>query len=341
MRKLWVILVVLFSSIGVNAQYDYDIYDRNSADERFFYDEDFDWRWDVRVRISNGINNGLLTRREANRLYNRLESIERREFAYQSDGYYSPFEQDDIWNEVVRLNRLVGLELRDFDRNYYGFNNVGVGFYGYLPWYGGRTYDFYRFDRRGFGSVRIGYAPRFYAPSNHFYHRNYTYFYGNNNRNSNNNRNNSWNNSRNNNWNNNNRNDRSTPSRSTPRNNNWNNDNRNDRSTPNRSNNPRGYENNNRGAASGSSEGRIGRNERSNPNIGSKPEIMTPRSSSPTRPATRPPSGVGSDRGSRGEISTPRSSNSGKSNANTQRSTGRSLPDRGKANDGDRNNRVQ
>lgn len=169
MKKLILFLTILVASFSSYAQYDYDELGYNGP-ERYFYDEDFDWRWDVRVRISDGIRNGLLTRREANRLYNRLESIERREFAYQSDGNYSAWEQDEIWEDVVWLNRRLGLELRDGDRRYYGYSLPGLAFRGHLPYYFGNRYDFYRFDQRGFGSLSLGYSPRFYYPRHHYYY---------------------------------------------------------------------------------------------------------------------------------------------------------------------------
>lgn len=129
-----------------------------------YYDEEFDWRWDVRVRISDGINSGLITRWEANRLYRKLENIEEKEYAYLADGFFEPWEQDEIWRDVQWLNSRVGLELRDFDRTYYGFNPIGIAFTGYPSWWYNGGYNFYRFDRRGFGSIRIGYAPRFFVP---------------------------------------------------------------------------------------------------------------------------------------------------------------------------------
>lgn len=161
-------VIIFFAAISVKAQY-------VDGPDRYFYEEEFDWRWDVRVRISDGIRSGYLTNREANRLYKRLEAIERKEWAFQSDGYYSSWEQDEIWMDVVDLNRAIGLELSDWDRRYYGY--TGVVITGPLHWYFGPAYDFYRFDKRGYGSIRLGYVPRSYYPVKHVYytHRdNYT-----------------------------------------------------------------------------------------------------------------------------------------------------------------------
>lgn len=167
--KKWIVLVtVFFIGFAAKAQY-------GAGPDRYFYDEEFDWRWDVRVRISDGHRSGYLTNREARRLYNRLEDIERKEWAFQSDGYYSVWEQDEIWYDVVELNRLIGLELTDWDRRYYGYSGVVIS--GRLPWYFGSTYDFYRFDRRGYGTIHVGYAPRVYYPVRHVYYtksNNYT-----------------------------------------------------------------------------------------------------------------------------------------------------------------------
>lgn len=168
MKKWIAFVVIFFAAISVKAQY-------IDGPDRYFYDEDFDWRWDVRVRISDGIRSGYLTHREANRLYRRLEKIERREWAFQSDGYYSPWEQDEIWMDVVDLNRAIGMELTDWDRRYYGY--TGMVITGPLRWYFGPSYDFYRFDHRGYGSIRVGYVPRNYYPVKHVYYtkrNNYT-----------------------------------------------------------------------------------------------------------------------------------------------------------------------
>jgi hypothetical protein len=162
-------LVVIFSVVSVKAQYGYD------GPDRYFYEDEFDWRWDVRVRISDGNRSGYLTNREANRLYRRLEDIERKEWAFTSDGHYSTWEQDEIWRDVVDLNYAIGLELTDWDRRYYGYTGVVIN--RPLHWYFGPSYDFYRFDKRGYGTVRLGYAPRTYYPKKHVYynHRdNYT-----------------------------------------------------------------------------------------------------------------------------------------------------------------------
>lgn len=149
---------------SVNAQYGNQGYDYNNGydsynDDRYYYDDEFDWHWDVRVRISNGIQNGQITRNEANRLYNQLENVERKEYAYQSDGVYSTWEQQEVWDDITYLNRQVGLELYDYDRTFYGFNNWGRDYRGYSRWYYQGGYDFYRFDKRGFGSIRLGYVP--------------------------------------------------------------------------------------------------------------------------------------------------------------------------------------
>lgn len=158
-------MIVLATISSVNAQYGNQDYNYNNGydnynDDRYYYDDEFDWHWDVRVRISNGIQNGQITRNEANRLYNRLENVERKEYAYQSDGVYSTWEQQEVWDDITYLNRQVGLELYDYDRTFYGFNNWGYDYRGYTRWYYHGGYDFYRFDKRGFGSIRLGYVPR-------------------------------------------------------------------------------------------------------------------------------------------------------------------------------------
>jgi hypothetical protein len=159
MKKYMIAAMILIASISsAIAQYDNRDYAYN--DDRYYYDNEFDWHWDIRVRISNGIQRGLITRRESDLLYRRLEDLERKEYAYQSDGFFTGWEQQEIWDDVVYLNRRVGLELSDYDRNFYGFDVYGYDRRGYSRWYYQGGYDFFRFDKRGFGSIRLGYVPR-------------------------------------------------------------------------------------------------------------------------------------------------------------------------------------
>ncbi|NBA88087.1 hypothetical protein GVN16_20110 [Emticicia sp. CRIBPO] len=160
MKKLMVLVTLIVASLTVKAQYndDYDYQEYN--DDRYYYDDEFDWHWDIRVRISNGIDNGLITYNESQRLYAELERIERKEYAYQEDGYFTDWEQQDVWDDVVYLNRRVGVELYDRDRVFYGFDRVGVSRRGFSIWFYSGGYNFNRFDMLGFGSIRYGYRPR-------------------------------------------------------------------------------------------------------------------------------------------------------------------------------------
>jgi hypothetical protein len=159
MKKYMVAAMIVISSISsVMAQYDNRDYAYN--DDRYYYDNEFDWHWDIRVRISDGIQRGLITQYESNKLYRRLEDLERKEYAFQSDGFYNSYEQQEVWNDVIYLNRRVGVELSDYDRNFYGFDVYGYDRRGYSRWYYQGGYDFFRFDKRGFGSIRLGYVPR-------------------------------------------------------------------------------------------------------------------------------------------------------------------------------------
>ncbi len=169
MKRLIAILVMMV--VGVSAATAQRYYD-----DRHFYDEDFDWHWDVRLRISDGERSGLLTNWEANRLYKKLERIEEKEYAYMADGNYDRWEQNDIWDDVVWLNRRVGIELYDYDRRFYGFGNVYIGFNSYPFWYNrwyANGWDFYRYDRLGWGSWRYGYVPRYYVPVHNVYVHNH------------------------------------------------------------------------------------------------------------------------------------------------------------------------
>jgi len=165
MRNFIMAAIMVFTTIfSANAQYGnqgYDNYGSNSYDDdRYYYDDEFDWHWDIRVRISNGIQNGLITRNESNRLYRRLEDVERKEYDYLADGIFNGWEQQEIWEDVAYLNRQVGIELFDYDRRFYGFDMAWNDVRGYPRWYYQGGFDFYRFDRRGFGNVRLGYVPR-------------------------------------------------------------------------------------------------------------------------------------------------------------------------------------
>jgi hypothetical protein len=167
MKKLITIILLGLFGFAATAQTSYNRYD-----DRHYYDEEFDWHWDVRVRITNGIESGLITNWESKRLYNKLERIEEKEYAYMADGNYDEREQDDIWEDVAWLNRRVGLELSDYDRTYYGFNRVYFGYNSYPFWYNryyGNGWDFYRFDNLGWGSYRYGYMPRYYYPRTNVY----------------------------------------------------------------------------------------------------------------------------------------------------------------------------
>jgi hypothetical protein len=93
-------------------------------------------------------------------LYRRLEDVERKEYDYLADGIFNGWEQQEIWEDVAYLNRQVGIELFDYDRRFYGFDMAWNDVRGYPRWYYQGGFDFYRFDRRGFGNVRLGYVPR-------------------------------------------------------------------------------------------------------------------------------------------------------------------------------------
>jgi len=71
MKKYWMAVMIVISTISSTmAQYDNRDYAYN--DDRFYYDNDFDWHWDIRVRISDGIQRGQLTQYESNMLYRRF-----------------------------------------------------------------------------------------------------------------------------------------------------------------------------------------------------------------------------------------------------------------------------
>jgi len=159
MKKYMIAVMMVMTTVAsVNAQIGNQNYAYN--DDRYYYNNDFDWHWDVRVKISNGIQQGLITQNESNRLYGILQNVEQKEYAYEADGLYSTWEQQEIWNDVIYINQCLGVALNDYDRNFYGFDAYGDCRPGYNRWFYQGGYDFNRFDKRGFGSIRIGYAPR-------------------------------------------------------------------------------------------------------------------------------------------------------------------------------------
>lgn len=322
MRALVVFFGMILFGANVNAQYDYNDEYGTSSDgpDRYFYDENFDWRWDVRVRISDGIDNGSLTRREADRLYDKLERIERKEYAFQSDGNLSAYEQDEIWEDVVDLNRLIGIELRDWDRTYYGYSARGLSYRGYSPWYFGSSYDFYRFDRRGYGSISFGYRPRAFFPRSHVYYRNRSYTSNWNNRNNNWNRNDNWDRDRS--WNKGNNNNRD-----------WNNNN-----TRSRTEDRNNSRNNSGSRDSRSSDSRNNSGNWGNGSSRSNTPNATPQRNGNSRAESPSTSSRGRENNRREEIQTPRPSTKSSDNGSSRGSdSGRkSLPDRGKTNDSGR-----
>lgn len=331
--------LILFGATGY-AQYDYN--NSYNGPDRYFYNEDFDWRWDVRVRITDGMQTGQLTNREANRLFDRLERIERKEYAFQADGYFSAFEQDEIWDDVIYLNRLIGVELTDWDRTYYGYSVRGLAYRGYLPWYVGSSYDFYRFDRRGFGSISIGYSPRAYIPRNHVYYNNRSYssnwnsrnYSKRNNRGRDYNSNNTWNKGSNNSrtWESDKNNKRDYNNRSNGGT--FNNSNRSD----NNQGSSRGNQSSTYGNSKGNSNSDWNKSQGNRTNRNNTPSSTTQKNTGRTEaPQTSTRSGGST---TRGEIMTPRPtrSNSETTNSRNQRSSQESKPSRGNANDSRRGN---
>ena len=70
----------------------------------------------IRARIDRGINDGRITRGEANRLYRELRDVEAKERAFRSDGYIDRRENRVLTAELDRLADHVRHELRDEQR---------------------------------------------------------------------------------------------------------------------------------------------------------------------------------------------------------------------------------
>ncbi len=70
----------------------------------------------IREHINRGINDGRITRREANRLYRELRDVEAKERAFRSDGHIDRRENRVLTAELDRLADRVRHELRDEQR---------------------------------------------------------------------------------------------------------------------------------------------------------------------------------------------------------------------------------
>jgi hypothetical protein len=91
--------------------------------------QDYD-RWDdrsanineresrIRNRIERGINDGRITRREANRLLRELSAIEAKERAFRADGRIRASESRRLNADLDRLAEHVRHQLRDEQRRY-------------------------------------------------------------------------------------------------------------------------------------------------------------------------------------------------------------------------------
>jgi hypothetical protein len=70
----------------------------------------------AKTRIIRGIDRGLITRREADRLWNEYRMIERKENRYMRNGRLSAREVNELENDLARLNRMINHEKSDWNR---------------------------------------------------------------------------------------------------------------------------------------------------------------------------------------------------------------------------------
>jgi len=97
----------------VAVQY-YDRYDR--SDERTASINEREAR--IRNRIERGIEDGRITRHEADRLFGELSAIEAKERAFRSDGRMGGRESGELNSDLDRLADHVRHQLRDEQRRY-------------------------------------------------------------------------------------------------------------------------------------------------------------------------------------------------------------------------------
>lgn len=67
----------------------------------------------IHARIEEGVRTGQINQREANRLYNREQQIERREASFKSDGVVTEQERRQLRNELTKLSEQVERALRN------------------------------------------------------------------------------------------------------------------------------------------------------------------------------------------------------------------------------------
>jgi hypothetical protein len=70
----------------------------------------------IRDRINRGINDGRITRREANQLYRQLADVEAKERAFRADGRIGGRESRELMDDLDRLAENVRHQLRDEQR---------------------------------------------------------------------------------------------------------------------------------------------------------------------------------------------------------------------------------
>lgn len=67
----------------------------------------------IHARIEEGVRNGQINQREANRLYNREQQIERHEASFKSDGVVTEQERRQLRKELTKLSEQVDRALRN------------------------------------------------------------------------------------------------------------------------------------------------------------------------------------------------------------------------------------
>ncbi len=140
MKKLIIITAMAIMALSTaSAQYRSEVYtgretnrwedSRNGghSKERWGYDRNYNrvngtassinsFQKEARVKIADGIINGLINSSEAKRLLELAEAIELKENKYMRNGRLTSREVADLKGDLYRLNKLINHEMGDNDR---------------------------------------------------------------------------------------------------------------------------------------------------------------------------------------------------------------------------------
>jgi hypothetical protein len=138
MKKLIMIAMLVAGAIGANAQRGYDKRDGRNGRNDNAYDRVDSYQREARRQISNGIESGKITSREAKPLLREAERIEVKENRFKRDGRLDVIERRELAQDLAVLNSWIAREKRDRDRVTYDEYSRGYANGRYNDRYGKR-----------------------------------------------------------------------------------------------------------------------------------------------------------------------------------------------------------